>query len=647
MPDIKNSYAGKLLRVDLTSGQVSTQAFDLNYIEKLIGGRGVSSKILYDEVPPEIAPLAPENRLIFSPGALHGTGVPAASRTTVACRSPLTELHGDGHAGAQWGGELKRAGYDVLIIQGKAAEPVYLAINDGNVEIRKAGHLWGLLTSQTHARLKDDSGKLELQTVCIGPAGENQAFLSAIFHNGADKGTSARCGLGAVMGSKNLKAITTTGSHDVGVADVPALKKAFQEYLEIIRTDPHPVGGTRYGTCRFMYHRVNFGIHGAENWNYGDYDWKGLDPEIFRGDYQVKAGSCVTCPILCRRDYRIASGPFAGTVAKVEWETIARSMTCGIKDPESVIAWANICNHYGFDIEGTGDTVAFAMECYENGILTEKDTDGLRLNFGNVPSFLELTRRMAMGEGDLARTLAKGTRRAAESIGQGSERFAMHVKGGEMTAGDPRGMPVRAVSYATSTRGSDHLRSNPYIEEIMTPEEALEWWGSEEAADITNGLKGKGRMLKFSEDLVTIGDILGLCKFAYYRSASFPWLYKKGVSLATRFYNACSGRDLSEAEMLQAGERTWNIEKAYNTRCGATRSDDIIPRRFFEEPLKGGGPSGGTVVDRGKFEAILDEYYDDRGYDPGSGLPKRARLVDLGLQDVADDLAARGKLAGE
>jgi aldehyde:ferredoxin oxidoreductase len=292
-----------------------------------------------------------------------------------------------------------------------------------------------------------------------------------------------------------------------------------------------------------MGHRVKFGIHGAENWRYGEYpDWKNLDPEIWRNDYQIKAGACLACPVRCRRDYRVQSGPYAGLTAKVEWETIARSMTCGITDPEAVIAWANMCNHYGLDVEGVGDTIAFAMECFEVGLLTEKDTDGLPLRFRDARAYLELTRRIALREGDLASTLAEGTRIAARKIGQGSERLAMNVKGGEMTAGDPRGMPVRAVSYATSTRGSDHLRSNPYIEEIMTPQEALEWWGTEESADIKKGIRGKGKMLKFSEDLVTIGDILGLCKFAYYRSATFPYLYRKGVHLATRLYNACAGR---------------------------------------------------------------------------------------------------------
>jgi len=646
MANRKTCYAGKLLRVDLASGAISTEEFGSKYIDFFVGGRGVSSRILYDEVPPEVEPFDPENRLIFSPGALHGTGAPAASRTTLATRSSLTNMHGDGHAGATWGGELKRAGYDVLILKGRAEKPVYLFIDNDRVELRDASKLWGLFTSQTHARLRDDLGLLEACTVCIGPAGENMVRLAGVFHNGSDKGTTARCGMAAVMGSKNLKAIVTRGTGDIGVVDIPALKAAYQDYLDVIAVDPYCPPATKYGTARFMMHRVKFGIHGAENWRYGEYPWRTLDPEVFRSDYQIKAGACVACPVRCRRDYRVTSGPFGGTVAKVEWETIARSMTCGITDPEVVIAWSNICNHYGLDTEGVGDTIALAMECFEHGILAEKDTDGLNLSFGNAEAFLEVTRRIAMREGDLADVLAEGTRIASEKIGQGSERFAMHVKGGEMTAGDPRGMPVRAVSYATSTRGSDHLRSNPYIEEIMTPEEALEWWGSEEAADITHGVKGKGRMLKFSEDLVTIGDILGLCKFAFYRSATFPYLYKKGVHLATRLYNACSGRDLSEEEMLTAGERTFNIEKAYNTRCGATRADDMIPMRFFEEPLRGGGPSGGTVVERDRFDRILEEYYEDRRFDPQTGLPTRAGLERLGLMDIADDLEARGKLGG-
>lgn len=639
-----NCYMGKMLRVDLTTGDITTRPVGSEYTDLFIGGRGVASRLLYEEVPPDVDPFDPENRLIFCPGALHGTGAPAASRTTVATRSPLTYLHGDGHSGATWGGELKRAGYDVLVIKGRAENPVYLYIENDRVELRDAGPYWGLLTSQTHARMRAETGHPDLCTVCIGPAGENRVRLSGIFHNGADKGTNARCGMGAVMGSKNLKGIATRGTGDVGVADLPGLRSAYKDYLDTIAVDPYCPPATKYGTCRFMMHRVHFGIHGAENWRYGAYDWQRLDPEIFRSDYQIKAASCVSCPVRCRREYRVSSGPFGGTTAKLEWETIARSMTCGIKDPEAVIAWANICNQYGLDIEGTGDTVAFAMECFEHGLLKEKDTDGLVLDFGNVPSFLETTRRIAMREGELAGILAEGTKRAAEKIGQGSARFAMHVKGGEMTAGDPRGMPVRAVSYATSTRGSDHLRSNPYIEEIMRPEEAKEWFGSEEAADIAHGITGKGRMLKFSEDLVTIGDILGLCKFAYYRSATFPYLYRKGVHIATRLYNACAGRSLSEKEMLLAGERTWNIEKAYNTRCGASRADDIIPRRFFDEPLRGGPPSEGAVVEEDKFKKILDEYYTARKFDIKTGFPTRPGLEALGLKDMADELESMGKL---
>ncbi len=639
----KNSYAGKILRVDLSTGAITTEELGSEYTDRFLGGRGIASKILYEEVPPEVEPFDPGNRLIFSPGALIGTGVPAASRTTVAARSPLTNMHGDGHSGASWGAELKRAGYDVLIFQGRAEKPVYLYIDNDTVEIRDAAFMRGWFTSGVHSWARKTFGP-DVCTVCIGPAGENLVRLAGVYHNGADKGVSARCGLGAVMGSKNLKAIVTRGTGDIGVADIAALKAAYKDYLDTIAADPYVAPATKYGTCRFMGHRVKFGIHGAENWRYGAYHWETLDPEIFRTDYQVKAGACLACPVRCRRDYRVRTGPYAGVTAKLEWETIARSMTCGVTNPEAVIAWSNQCNQYGLDTEGAGDTIAFAMECFENGILTTKETEGLRLEFGNEAAWLEMTRRIALRQGELADILAEGTKRASAKIGRGSERFAMHVKGGEMTAGDPRGMPVRAVSYATSTRGSDHLRSNPYIEEIMRPEEALQWFGTEEAADIKHGVRGKGKMLKFSEDLVTIGDILGLCKFAYYRSATFPYLYRKGVHLATRFYNACTGRNLSEEDMLMAGERTFNVEKGYNTRCGATRADDVIPRRFFEEPLLGGGPSGGAVVDLEKFDAILDEYYEDRRWDPDTGLPTRAGLERLGLHDIADDLEARGKL---
>ncbi len=398
----KNCYAGKILRVDLTTEAITTEDLGPDYIDLFVGGRGISSRILYDEVPPEVEPLDPANRLIFSVGALLGTGAPAASRTTVAARSPLTNMHGDGHSGASWGAELRRAGYDGLIVQGRADKLKYLVIDNDRVELRDASTLRGLLTSQTHERLGQAMGSRDVRTVSIGPAGERLVRLAGIFHNGADKGVSARCGLGAVMGSKNLKAIVTRGTGDVGVADIQGLKAAYTDYLATIAADPYVPPATKYGTCRFMNHRVKFGIHGAENWRYGSYAWQSLDPEIFRSDYQVKAGACLACPVRCRRDYRVRSGPFAGITAKLEWETIARSLTCGITDPEAVIAWSNLCNHYGLDTEGTGDTIAFAMECYEAGLLTEKDTDGLELRFGNVTAFLDLTRRIAVRQGDLA-----------------------------------------------------------------------------------------------------------------------------------------------------------------------------------------------------------------------------------------------------
>jgi aldehyde:ferredoxin oxidoreductase len=638
----KGSYAGKILRVDLSSGKVEKQELDSAFAHAYIGGRGFASRTLYNEVPPEVSPFDPANRLIFTPGALFGTAVPAASRTTATAKSPTTEMHGDGHSSGHWGAVLKSAGYDMLILQGAAPKPVYLWIDKDRVEIRDAAALWGKTTTETDQALRETLGDREIGTLVIGPAGEKKVRLAGIFSDGI-MGTFARTGLGAVMGSKNLKAVATRGTKDVGIADIEAFRKAYQDYIQVISVDPYVPPATKYGTCRFMYHRVKFGIHGAKNWRLGDFDWKPLDPEVFRSDYQIKASSCPTCPIRCRREYRIASGKYAGTVTKLEWETIARCMTCGINDPEGVIYFSHVCNQYGLDVEGVGDTVAFAMECYEKGLLTDTESEGLPLRFGDPEGLIEITRRIAFREG-IGDLLAEGSLRAARAIGKGAEQFAMQVKGSEMSAGDPRGMPVRAVSYATSTRGSDHLRSNPYVEELITPEEGLQHFGSREAADIFQGLKGKGRLLAWSENFVTIGDLLGLCKFAYYRSATFSYLRKKGVELATRFYNACNGTKLSEEEMLQAGERAFNIEKAFNAREGAGREKDLIPERFFKEALAGGGPSHGAVVDRGKFDLILDEYYQARGWNERTGLQKRKTLEKLGLKDIAEDLAERGRL---
>jgi len=638
----RGTYAGKILRIDLSTGKMEKQELDLDLAHKYIGGRGLASRTLYNEVPPEVTPFDPANRLLFTPGALLGTAVPAASRTTATAKSPTTGMFGDGHSSGHWGAALKAAGYDMLIIQGAAERPVYIWINNDKTEIRDASQFWGKTTMETDQLLRQTLGNREIGTVVIGPAGEKRVRLAGIFSDGI-MGTFARTGLGAVMGSKNLKAIATHGTRDIGLVDIEAFKKAYQDYLQVISVDPYVPPATKYGTCRFMYHRVKFGIHGAHNWRLGDFDWKPLDPEVFRSGYQVKASSCPMCPIRCRREYRIPSGKYAGTVTKMEWETIARCMTCGVNDPEAVIYFSHLCNQYGLDVEGVGDTIAFAMECYEKGLLGDKDTEGLSLNFGDPEALLEMTRRIAFRQG-LGDILAEGTRRAARAIGQGAEYFAMQVKGSEMSAGDPRGMPVRAVSYATSTRGADHLRSNPYVEELITPEEGVKNFGSAEAADIFQGLKGKGKLLAWSENFVTIGDLLGLCKFAYYRSATLTYLRRKGIELATRFYNAGNGTKLTEEEMVAAGERCFNIEKAFNTREGAGREQDIIPERFFKEGLAGGGPSSGAVVDRQKFDLILNEYYEARGWNEKTGWPKKDTLNRLGLQDIAKDLGQRKKL---
>lgn len=633
----RGGYSGKILRIDLSTEKHRTEDLDSEFATKFIGGRGFGSIILYRELAPRIDPLGPENIIVLTPGALTGTAAPAASRTTLTFKSPLSSLHGDSTSSGFFGANLKYCGYDCLVIRGKASSPVYISIQDDDVEIRGASKLWGKLTGDTHKALREQLETPDLATVSIGPAGEKLVRYASVITDGG-LGAHARCGGGAVFGSKNLKAIAARGHGDLGIADSEGFRAAFQEYLNIISRDPYVPPATKYGTPRFIYHRAKFGIHGAENWRYGPYEWSGVDPELLRNDYSIKAASCPNCPIMCRREFTVSSGRFSGTVAKMEWESIARAITCGVTDAESIIYQTRLNNMYGLDAESTGDTIAFAMECYEKGLLTKNDTGGLELRFRDPDAMLELTRRIALRE-NLGDLLAEGTLRAASKIGRGSERFAIQIKGVEMSAGDPRGMPVRAVSYATGTRGADHLRSNPYIEEIATPAEAKQWFGSEEAADIKNGVKGKGNLVKWSEDFVTIGDLLGLCKFAYYRSATFEYLRKKGVEIAARLYNAITGAELSNEDMMLAGERVFNVEKAFNTREGASRKDDTIPKRFFEEPLLGGGPSGGAVVDSERFERILNEYYEARGWRVETGLPRPSKLKSLGLEEIGEDLS--------
>lgn len=630
-------HTGRLLRVCLTDRSFRTEEIPLDWYQRFLGGRGFSSWLLFNSAGPETEPLSTANPLIFAPGALHGTPVPAASRTTLAVKSLLSGGHGDAHAGGFMGGELRAAGYDALIIEGQAATPTWIMVDDGMVTFHDASDLWGMKVSQTAEAIRQRAGRPRMQTAVIGPAGENLVRFANVTDG---KASFSRCGVGAVMGLKKLKGLGVRGTGGIAIADPARLFKAISTYNEVIKKDPYCPPATKFGTTRFMWHRVKFGIHGACNWTRGGFDWEGLAPEAFREKHTIKAASCPMCPLRCRRDFEIRDGKNKGTVAKVEWEAIARSMTCGLTETEEAIRMMDAYNELGMDVESGADTIAFAMECYERGILSRSETDGLDLRFGNIEAVLAVLEKITYRQG-VGDVLADGVKRAAQKIGRGSERYAMHVKGVEMTAGDPRGMPVRAVSYATSTRGSDHLRSNPYVEEFCTPEEAERYFGSPEAASL-KGMRGKGAMLKWSEDLVTIGDILGLCKFAFYRSATMEYLRQKGMHLAAEFYSAVSGREVTGDDLLAVAERVYNIEKAFNVRNGLSKKDDIIPERFFKEGIIG-GIGHGNIVERYQFDCILDDYYQARGWDPATSLQTRAGLIRIGLPEVAQVLASEAR----
>lgn len=628
----RHGYGGKILRIDLTTQKASADALASDYYEQYIGGRGFNSRLLFDLAGPDTDPLGPEAPLLFAPGALHGTPVPTASRSTATVKNVLNGGHGDAHGGGFIGSEIKYAGYDVVAITGKAEKPVWIMINDDKVSFHDATDLWGKKIKETQEAMRSKLASKKAQVACIGPAGENLVKYAMIADGVA---TFGRTGVGAVMGSKNLKAMAVHGTGGLTIHDPERLLKAIKDYDRVIKLDAYCPPAVTYGSTRFMWHRVKYGIHGACNWRLGDFNWQSLSPEVFREKHTVKAASCPMCLLRCRRDMMIKEGEHQGQYTKVEWESIARAMTMGITDSTDLIRVIGAFNELGMDIECAGDAIAFAQECFEKGLLSKEDFDGTSLGFGDAEAILKIIDKIAYKKG-IGNLLAEGCYHASQIIGKGSEKFAMHVKGVGVTAGDPRGMPVRAVSYATSTRGSDHLRSNPYVEEIATPEEAEAMFGSKEAADL-KGVKGKGRMLKWSEDLVTIGDLLGICKWAFYRSATMGYLQEKGLKLAAEFYSSVTGREVTGDDLMLSAERVYNIEKAFNVRAGMQRKDDTIPERFFTEPNKG-GPGDGNIVERDKFDTILEEYYDARGWDQKTGMQKEVKLEELGLSDIREVL---------
>jgi aldehyde:ferredoxin oxidoreductase len=618
MNAFRGGYVGKILHINLTKKKYTTQPLPPELTYNYIGGYGIGGRILYDSVPPWVSAFDPDNLLIFSTGPVNGTPAPVAGRHTVVAKSPLTGFFGDANAGGFWGAELKAAGYDLLVISGRAEKPTYIFIRDGEVRFGDATPYWGLDARESERRLKKDLADAKIQVSNIGQAGENLVRFAGILTDEADR-IAARCGLGAVMGSKRLKAVAVRGSGRVPVANNEEFRKIAQEVTKFVKEDKNLQMFSKGGTPLYFGPLWQLGDTPGFNWTARQLKPEGLS---WPGGYEaILSGtrSCYLCPIGCRRISTVKEGAFEPGVEGPEYETVSMlGSNCGVTDAKAVAKANDLCNIYGLDTISTGATIAFAMECFERGLITKEDTGGLELAFGNTEAVLTMIERITFrqGFGDI---LAEGSRRAARIIGRGAEDYAIHVKGVEIAAHDPRVFQGGGPHYACCITGGRHTEGLTIDWEILgRPRDGLGLPKPDKSP------KGKGFAAKIIEDWTAFIASAGWCWFADLNVA-----YQQEENFVKAF-NAVTGLNFTIKDALLAGERIINIRKAFNVKHGATRADDKLPKRLLEEKGR-----AGTVVN---LSEALAEYYEARGWDPKSSKPTRDRLTQLGLQDVAKDL---------
>lgn len=594
-----NGYFGKLLRVNLTTGEVRVDPLDTKTSMDFIGGRGLGTKLFYDEVGPDVEPLSVENKLFFTTGPLTGTPVPTGGRYMVVTKAPLTGTIGSSNSGGHWGAEFKHCGYDALVVEGKADHPVYINIEDDKVEIRDASHLWGKLVSEATAQIQQETPK-RAKILTIGPAGEKLSYMAAIMNDVYR--AAGRSGVGAVMGSKNLKAISVKGSLKSPIADEAKLKEASDEVLAMIRANGVTSAGLpTYGSAVLVNIINENGILPTNNFQESKFD----DAEMISGEhmtekYLLRKDPCYACPIGCGRYVKLGDWEGGGP----EYETIwSFGSDCGVNDFEKIILANKWANEYGLDTISGGATIAAAMELYQRGLIKDEELDGVSLKWGDSDAVVEWTKRMGerSGFGD---KMADGSYRLCDAYGMAE--LSMTSKKQEMPAYDPRGVQGQGLSYATSNRGGCHVRGYMISPEILGSPEKLDRFTTE----------GKAQWTKVFQDLTACIDSLGLCLFTSFAI---------GAPQYARMLSAVTGENVTVEGLLEKGDRIWNIERMFNLAAGITPDQDTLPKRLLEDPITDGPSKGETV----NLDVMLPEYYKLRGWD--KGIPTKEKLTELGL----------------
>ncbi len=607
-------YTGKMLDVDLSSGNIKEVSTGEDDAKRFIGGKGLGAKILYDTLDKGVDPLGDENIIIFITGPLTGTSMPTSGRFTVVTKSPLTGLFLDSHVGGYFGPELKFAGYDAIIIRGRSEKPVYLSVFKGDIEIKDAKHLWGKTTSETTHIIRRELGDEKVRVAEIGPAGEKLVRYAMINIDTYDQkergGQAGRGGAGAVMGSKNLKAIAIKADRDKKTfeyADAEGFrsitKNAFKKVNEneFIKTKRRV-----YGTPVWIKPMSDLGILPTRNFQTGTFEYaEHISGERMRETIVVGDKSCYSCPILCGKHSVIKKGKYKGIELEgPEYELLALlGSNCYIGALDAVSKASFLVDDLGLDGISTGNVIGFAMECYERGLLTKEEVG--ELDFGREEPYIDLIKKIAYREG-IGDLFAEGVKRAAEEIGGNAEDFAMHVKGMEFPGYDPRGSFGMALAYATSDRGACHQRAWTVRAEI------------EGVLGKRFSIEGRASFVKEVQDERAVAYSLVVCDFA-----------PLDVSDFVDMLNTATGFKYTPKNYLLAGERIWNLIRLFNVREGVTRKDDNLPKRIFE-PMKGGATDGIKLTEK-MFNDMLDEYYELRGWD-SNGIPTDEALKRLGLK---------------
>jgi aldehyde:ferredoxin oxidoreductase len=620
----KGGYCGKILRINLTEQTATEEPLPLQTAKDFIGAAGFGIKYLYDEVKAGADPLGPENKLIFASGPFSGTSVPCASRMAVTGKSPLTGAVGMALTGGYFPVELKYAGYDALIVEGKAAKPVYLWIKDGKTHFRSAQKVWGMQTTDTQQIIKNELNDQNVRIACIGPAGENLCKIACIIN---ELRAAGRKGLGAVMGSKNLKAIAIRGTSKPSIADPQKLKAARAAFAKAMKDSPvlYP-SFAKLGTPMVVDTTCELGIFPTKNYSatgiYAPADKIGVDVQKTRN---VGSEHCAICPVGCSQLKLAKTEPYAGILAEgPEFETMySFGGVTGVDNIDAIIAADRLADELGLDTISAGVTIAFAMELFEKGLLSRKDTGGLELKFGNHEAMITLLRLMAFREG-IGDLLADGSKAAAEKIGKDSRQYAMQVKGLELPAYDVRGAKAHGLNYATSYTGADHNRGYAFQEIFGNP---VPYEVDRFAAE------GKGKLTKWNQDVRSATcDAPTMCAFLL--DMAVPEIATQNTA---DLMEAVTGLVFTAEEIEKVGERMNNLARAFNVREGFSRDDDTLPQRLMTEPLKAGA-SKGQVISKEDLKLMLDEYYTERGWDVSTGVPSEKKLKELGLDHVIADL---------